>query len=51
MYSLKTLTALYLGGNAIGLQGAQYLADALQTNAVRLHSPLTTLYYSQKYRD
>jgi Ran GTPase-activating protein (RanGAP) involved in mRNA processing and transport len=30
------VTTLYLGGNVIGDQGAQYLSDVLQQNTVKL---------------
>jgi len=32
---IQTLTTLYLGYNAIGFEGAQFLANALQNNRVR----------------
>lgn len=35
-YSIQTLTELYIFGNDIGPQGAQYLANALQQNNVFL---------------
>jgi hypothetical protein len=42
-HSIQTLTTLDLGWNEIGVKGAQFLANALQTNTVRelLYSSIT----------
>ena len=42
--SIQTLTTLDLGGNNIGAEGAQHLAHALESNAVREVLPSSVTY-------